>query len=146
MKTAHLGTSTEAINAAAVVLGVIFPEALEEVWRISNGLELPGGWTLFPVFDASSARKTSNNIVYENTKGRWPYMPEDLVAIAGGMTGNCLVLQRFAGVLDPQIFLWDHETNTVRCWSRSLEYIKERALARVAKVEKEIARSKRSEA
>jgi len=46
------------------------------------------------VFDIANPRKTSNHIVYENTKARWEYMHEDLISIAAGDTGNQLVLQK----------------------------------------------------
>ena len=67
----YLGVSEEMIKEAAEELGVEFPGQLKEIWKVSNGLELPGGWLFHPVFDISNPRKKSNHIVYENTKARW---------------------------------------------------------------------------
>lgn len=42
-----------------------FPEKLKQCWLLSNGLELPSGWKLLPVFDRSHPRKTADHIVRE---------------------------------------------------------------------------------
>jgi dipeptidyl aminopeptidase/acylaminoacyl peptidase len=122
-------------------MGFLFPEGLKAVWRMSNGLDLPGGWRLFPVFDPAEPRKTCNHIGYENTKGRWSYMDQSLISIAGGDTGNQLVLKRNDAVVESAIYLWDHETNKVRPWGKGFDYILSKAEARVLKIEKQIGRS-----
>jgi len=71
-------------------------------------------------------------------------MPEDLIAIAHGDTGNCLALRKIDGALAPLVLLWDHETNKTRRGSQSLEYIKDKALGRVARIEKQIAKSRKN--
>ncbi|MGE4274342.1 MAG: SMI1/KNR4 family protein [Desulfitobacterium sp.] len=129
-----LGASDEAIKAASDCLGVSFPDQLKEIWAISNGLELAGGWIMFPVFDKANPRKTSNHIVYANTKGRWQYMPEDLVSIASNETGNQLVLEKVENELMPEVFVWYHESNRIKKWGKGLDYIKDRAFARVSKI------------
>ena len=136
-----LDVSEESIAVAENQMGVQFPEGLKAVWQVSNGLELPGGWQLYPVFDPSEPRKTCNHIGYENTKGRWSYMDQSLVSIAHGVTGNQLVLLREGNALSDTIFLWDHETNKTRRWGRGFEYLLQKAQARTAKIEKKINRS-----
>lgn len=118
-----------------------FPEGLKAVWQVSNGLELPGGWVLFPVFDPNQPRKTCSHIGYENTKGRWPTMSNDLISIASGMTGNQLVLRRNGDLLEGPILCWDHETSRTRKWPRDFEYLLSKAKARATKIGKQIAKS-----
>lgn len=135
----NLGVSEEMIQEAAAELGVEFPEQLKEIWKIANGLELPGGWVFHPVFDHSNPRKTSNHIVYENTKGRWEYMHEDLISIAAGDTGNQLVLQKTSsGLLNSDVYIWNHETNKIKKWSKSLEFIIQKAHNRIENIKLQI--------
>lgn len=139
----NLGISTEHIASAATRLGVQFPDELTTIWTVSNGLELAGGWRFLPVFDPAEPRKTCSDIVYENTKGRWSYMPDNLVVIATGDTGNCLVLAKNDDSLNPQVLLWDHETNRTRRWSRTLIQVLEVARKRFARINRQIERSTR---
>ena len=142
-----LGVSEEMMKAAAEELGVEFPEQLKEIWKVSNGLELPGGWIFHPVFDISNPRKTSNHIVYENTQARWEYMHDDLISIAAGDTGNQLVLQKTrSGLLSPDVYLWNHETNKIKKWSRSLDFIKEKAQKRIENIKLQIQRAAKRKA
>jgi hypothetical protein len=136
-----LGASEEVIAAAESQMGVQFPQGLKAVWRVSNGLELPGGWRMYPVFDPSEPRKTCSHIGYENTRGRWSYMDQSLVSLAHGVTGNQLVLVREGNVLSDTILLWDHETNRTRKWGRGFEYLLQKAQARITKIERQINRS-----
>jgi dipeptidyl aminopeptidase/acylaminoacyl peptidase len=135
-----IGATEDIIVAAEVKMGVSFPEGLKKVWRISNGLELPGGWQLFPVYDPNEPRKTCNDIKYENTKGRWPYMEESFVSIAGGDTGNQLVLKRTGDTMEDTIYLWNHETNKTKKWGKDFDYLLKKAIARVTNIEKQIQR------
>ena len=116
-----LGTESNNIDAAERQLNVAFPRTLKDIWLVSNGLELPDNWRLYPVFDSSNPRKTANHIVYENTKARWDYMSDDLVSIAQDDYGNHLALKKDRGVLLPEILIWDHETNEVETWWQSLD-------------------------
>lgn len=135
----HLGVDDEMIQEAENAMGLHFPEGLRAVWRVSNGLELPGGWRLFPVFDPKEPRKTCNHIGYENTKGRWPSMDESLVSIAAGDTGNQLVIKRDGEVCEETILHWNHETNKIKKWGKGFDYVQTKAQARVLKIEKQIA-------
>lgn len=137
----HIGASEEIIAATEREMGVLFPEGLKSIWSKSNGLDLPGGWRLFPVFDQKEPRKTCNHIGYENTKGRWSYMDQSLISIAGGDTGNQLVLKRNGGELGETIFFWNHETNKIKAWGKDFEYLKAKAEARLSSINKAIARS-----
>lgn len=138
-----LGAPLEAIIAAEQELGVIFPETLKAVWQVSNGLELPGGWIMYPIFDPANPRRTCNSIVYENAqdKGRWSYIADDLIAIADNIWGNKLVLRSEAGRLSTEILVWNHERNSTKKWGKTLEYILAKAEARVAAVKEARARS-----
>lgn len=137
----NLEASVELISTAEQEMGLSFPGGLKQVWAISNGLELPGGWQLFPVFDPANARKTSNHIFYENTRARWDYMAEDLITIANGDTGNCLVLKCEDNRLGDEIYHWNHETNRTKKWGKSWDYILSKAESRIARIKAQIARS-----
>jgi len=144
MGNAELAAPENAIREAAGRLDVRFPDPLVQVWSMANGFDLPGGWRFPPVFDAANPRKTCNDIVYENTKGRWEWMPQELVIIACGETGNRLVLRKSPdGQLQSDIQLWDHETNRIRKWSKDFAYIAQKASARVARIGKASQRSHR---
>jgi hypothetical protein len=137
-----LGADIEAINAAEQQLGVTFPGVLKEIWQLSNGLEIPGGWVFFPVFDPSNPRKTCNSIVHENKpEVRFDYMSDDLIAIAGNGTGNVLALKAESGALLPDVLVWDHELNRTRKWGRTLADILSKAAARVVAIERARAKS-----
>ncbi|SCW68376.1 SMI1 / KNR4 family (SUKH-1) [Paenibacillus tianmuensis] len=143
----NLGVCEEMINAAAEQLGVAFPEQLKEIWKISNGLELPGSWLFYPIFDNSNPRKTSNHIVYENTKARWDYINDNLISIAAGDTGNHLVLQKTSsGLLSADVYIWNHETNKIKKWSKSLDFIKEKAHKRIDNIKSQIQRAAKRKA
>ena len=137
-----LGTSQEAIDEASRILGVTFPRILEEIWLTSNGLELPGGYRLYPVFDRNNPRKSWGHIVYENTQGRWSYMPKDLISIAGGDTGNRLVLKKDIDILGTDVYIWNHETNKIKRRTKGLEDILAKAKKRVEKIENKILKSR----
>jgi len=137
----NLGTSEQAIETAESNLGLKFPLKLKSIWKTSNGLELPGGWQFFPVFDPADPKKTCNHIGYENIKGRWPYMNAELISIAAGDTGNQLVLKKSGDSLEETIFFWDHETNKTRKWGKDLEYIQNLAKKRIEQIELQINKS-----
>ncbi len=130
----NLGTGPENIDAAEKTLAVRFPRQLRDIWLVLNGMELPGSWRFLPVFDPGNPRKTSNDIVYENTKGRWPTMGEDLVSIAVNDYGDQLVLPKTGVALLAEVRVWDHETSRTRKWSKSLDYILEQARRRLEKI------------
>jgi hypothetical protein len=137
----YIGATEDIIAATEGKMGVHFPEGLKKAWRISNGLELAGGWRLYPVYDPKEPRKTCNDIRYENTKGRWDYMDASFISIADGDTGNRLVLKNINGILEETIYLWNHETNKTRKWGKDFEYLMAKAKARVANIEKQIQKS-----
>ena len=136
-----LGASDDIIVKAETEMSLRFPEGLKSVLRVSNGLDLPGGWRLLPVFDPGEPRKTCSHIGYENSKGRWSYMSDSLVTIATGDTGNQLVLLREGNDLGDQILFWDHETNKTRKWGKDFNYLLEKTRGRCSKIDKQIARS-----
>ena len=129
-----LGADEACIREAERQLGLRFSEELAAVYRVSNGLELPGGWELYPVFDPASPRKTANHLVYENTRGRWETMAAELVAVAGNGTGNQLVLVRTEDRLGSEIFVWDHERRRVKRWTKDLAAVLRLAEQRVEKI------------
>jgi hypothetical protein len=137
----NIGATEDIIEATENKMGIRFPEGLIKVWRISNGLELSGGWHLFPVYDPNEPRKTCNDIKYENTKGRWSYMDESFISIAGGDTGNQLVLKKNGDTVENTIYLWYHETNKTKKWGKDFDYLISKARARVATIDKQIMKS-----
>jgi hypothetical protein len=139
----NLGASDAVIREAEQKLGVIFPETLCNFYRLSNGMEVPPDWQVYSVFDPSNPRKSANHIVYENTTGRWSYMPQDLICLAGNGTGNQLVLKKSGQTLDSEIYIWNHETNKVRKWAKDLTFLETAAQKRVAKIEKQIQKAQR---
>ena len=140
----NIGVSNDLILEAEHQIGVCFPESLKNVWRISNGLELPGGWQLYPIFDKNSPRKTCNHICYENTKGRWPSMEQSLISIANNGTGNQLVLKKTVTALEDTIYVWNHETGEIKEWSKDFEYLRAIAEARLAKINKVMSRASKN--
>lgn len=68
-------------------------------------------------------------------------MPEDLLCIAGNGTGNQLVLRKLPEGITEQIYVWNHETNKIRPWSRDLSYLVEAAKKRVANIQQQIKRN-----
>lgn len=143
----NLRVCEEMIRTASEELEVEFPEQLKEIWKISNGLELPGGWSFHSIFNKSNPRKTSNHIVYENTKGRWTYMHENLISIAASDTGNHLVLQKTSSrLLNSDVYIWNHETNKIKKWSRSLDFIKVKAHWRIENIKSQIKRAAKRKA
>jgi len=138
-----LSASEEDIKKAQSALNVGFPDELTRIWRTTNGLELPGGWRFFPVFDSKRPKQTCNDIVYENTTARWPTLPSDLLCIAASDTGDLLVLRKGIGTLEPAVWRWDHETGRTHRWSRGLTYIFDRARVRIARIRKDVERAKR---
>lgn len=139
----HLGANDTVISDAERKLGVAFPAALRDFYRLSNGIEIAPDWQVYAVFDPSNPRKSANHIVHENSAGRWSYMPHDLVCLAGNGTGNQLVLQKSGETLGDQIYVWDHETNKIRKWSKDLGFFVTAAQKRIAQIEKQIQKGKR---
>jgi hypothetical protein len=138
-----LGAKDQAIANAATALGIVFPEGLVEVWKVSNGFDLPGSWRLYPVYDSSNPKKSWGHIVYENTQAGWPYMADDLIAIASNDIGNKLVLRRTGSDLESTIYLWNHETNKISKWRNDFAYILAKAESRVASIVVKIERAQR---
>lgn len=113
----------ESILIAENALKVEFPGLLRQMWLTCNGLELANGhWRVFPVFDPEKARKTSRDIVYENTYGR-KFLPENLIAIAASTsgTGNRLVLKRNGKLLGSEVFVYIYLTRNTLRWKDSLD-------------------------
>jgi hypothetical protein len=137
----NIGATEDLLKNAENELKVTFPVGLKNVLLISNGLELLGGWKLLPVFDPSESRKTCSHLGYENIKGRFSYMPDNLFIVATGETGNLLVLINEGGLLGDQIYLWDHETNKIKKWGKDFSYLVQKANIRIEKINKQINRS-----
>ena len=140
---ANIGASLEAIKSAEKELGVLFPDELKWIWQVANGLDLPNGWHMHPVFDPSNPKKTCNSIVYENApgKGRWGYMPDNLISIANNGTGNQLVLTIVDGCLAPDVLVWNHSRNATKSWGKTLDYILKQAEAKIELITKARAKS-----
>ena len=121
-----LGVTEELIAAAEAELGIRFPEALRETWKIYNRNEMGSGWRVFPIFDAANPRKTCGSIAYENLKGVWGQrvMSQSLVSIADNDTGNQLVLKVNSGLAGDIVFHWHHATEKLTIWKPGILSIK----------------------
>jgi hypothetical protein len=106
-------------------LGIRFPDALRDAWKICNCNEAAGGWRIFPVFDPTNPRKTCNSVTHENLKGAWgqAVRAEGLVCIADNGTGNQLVLKIVSGQAGPDVFHWHHETGKLQRWKPGISAI-----------------------
>ncbi len=129
-----LGASEDLICTAESALGVRFPDTLRQAWMTYNCNALRGGWQVFPIFDVRNPRKTASHVVYENTKGKWEIMSDNLTAIADNGTGNRLVLKVVDGIAGDEVFYWDHETGRLTSWRPGLQSILETAKRSQAKV------------
>ena len=119
----YSGATEERIIIAEQALGVRFPDTLRSMWLTYNRVELPRGhWRVFPVFDPVNARKTSNDIVYENTKGQ-ELVPGDVLSIAESMSGsgNRLVLRRLGEATDSLVLLFARRTGKLTKWKGTLD-------------------------
>ena len=122
--------TTEAhIQAAERELGVRLPREYRERLLTRNGGELSTSgedWQVFPVFDTTNrktATRSASHIVAENRRLRsWVGFPERAVAIGSDGSGNVLLFLPLdaSGRLDPQVFVWDHETR--KCIAAALRY------------------------
>jgi SMI1-KNR4 cell-wall len=131
----QVAATEEHIARAEAKLGVQFPEAFRRVWLIANGLELPSGWLIHPVFNPEDPRHTCNDIALENTQGRPSYMASDLLIIAGDGTGDALVLRRSSGALSEDVLVWNHETRRCRKSTLTFQSLLKHAQKRAASIE-----------
>lgn len=122
-------TTESHIEAAERELGVRLPREYRERLLARNGGELSTAdddWQVFPVFDSTSrktAGRSANHIVLENRNARsLPGFPQAAVAIASNGAGDFLVFVPAASAqrLDPQVFVWHHETRS--CTAAALRY------------------------
>jgi hypothetical protein len=137
----NLGTTIEFIHNAEKQLGSTFPEKYKELLLLSNGIECPPDWEIYSVFDSTNPRKSSRNeIVSPNTNARWEYMDKNLLCIASNGFGNRLVVNMFESA--DIIYIWNHETNKLKKWSKDFDYLIVIAKKRIEKIEKLIKKSK----
>jgi cell wall assembly regulator SMI1 len=131
------------IAQAEEQLGILLPEGLKRIWCISNGLEYPQDWRIYPVFNPKNTRKSWGHIVEENTRRQDEYIQENLLKIAGDSYGNHLVLVVQDGKAGEQIYHWNHETSKLRKSPITFEKILAKAKRRYEKIEKQIQRNMR---
>ncbi len=136
-----LNASQEAIDEAEKALGIQFPEGLKCIWLISNGLDYPQDWRIYPVFDKSMPKKCWGHIAEENRRSSYDYIQEDLLKIGGDSYGNHLVLKVTGGVAGEDIYAWNHETTKLRKSPITFVKIQAKAQKRVDSIMKKIARS-----
>lgn len=142
-ETSHIDIAApnQCIAQAEEQLGILLPEGLKAIWRLSNGLDYPQDWRIYPVFNPQNTRKSWGHIVEENTRRSYDYIQENLVKIAGDSYGNHLVLVVQDGKAGEQIYHWNHETSTLRKSPINFEKILVKAQRRYEKIEKQIQRS-----
>jgi hypothetical protein len=117
------------IDAAERELGVRLPREYRDRLLARNGGELSTAgddWQVFPVFDTThrkAASRSASHIVLENRSARgWEGFPQGAVAIASNGSGDLLVFVPAgpSGRLDPQVYVWNHETR--KCTAAALRY------------------------
>jgi hypothetical protein len=101
-------------------LGVSFPDSLKSHLLSANGGEIVAAdetWQLHGVLDTSDrkrAARSASHIARETGMARqWRGFPPTAVAIASNGSGDVLVLlpsENDAAVLEPAVYLWNHET------------------------------------
>jgi len=112
-----------AVRETEEKLGVAFPQGYVTRMTRSNGgdLVIEGEeWSLHPFLDSSEAahiERTEYDIVQGTVDAReWEVFPPGGVAIASNGMGDELVFlpdpQR-AGLLQPNVFMWSHETGEI---------------------------------
>ena len=103
-------------------LNVKFPEIYKSKMLRENGGEVVFGeyqFELYPFFDQTNRKRisrTCNHIEKETKSARgWNGFPEKAIAIGSDGFGNQLILaQEEDGTLGEAIFLWNHETSSVK--------------------------------
>ena len=138
-----IGAQQMHIVQAEKHLGILFPEGLKNIWLISNGLEYPQDWRIYPVFDPRNPRKSWGHIVEENTRQQYEDMQENFLKIAGDSYGNHLVLVVQDGQAGEHIYHWNHETAKIRKSPITFEKILVKAKKRHEKIEKQIRKNMR---
>ena len=133
--------STEAIAEAEASLGVRLPDGLKQVWAISNGLDYPQDWRVYPVFDKSMPKKCWGHIVEENKRSSYDYIQDDLLKVARDSYGNHLVLKVAHNVAGDTIYIWNHETTALRKSPITFEKIQTKAQKRIGGIMKKISRN-----
>ena len=115
------------VETAERELGVKLPTEFRERLLARNGGELSTAgddWRVFPVLDANrTAGRAVGHMVQENHVARArDGFPQGAIAIAGNGAGDLLVLMPKgpSGRLDPQVFVWSHETR--KCTPAALRY------------------------
>lgn len=108
------------IHDAEVKLGARFPQSYRDQMSRENGGSIQAvddDWDLYPVLDTSDRKRlgrTANDVVRETASARERRrFPQYAVAFAGNGTGDQLVFlpsQADRTVLEPQVYMWSHET------------------------------------
>lgn len=142
----NLGADPESIKAAETVLNCALPPLFKGILMVCNGFECPPDWRITGVWDKMNARRATDNLVYQNTDARWEIMPADLLAIADNGTGNRLVFRKEGECALEKIYVWNHETNKVKPWSKTLADLMAIAQKRVADIERRIISSRNNRA
>jgi hypothetical protein len=97
------------IKSAEEQLGVIFPKQYKELFKLSNNAQIDE-WTLFPIKESKSLKRTWDDIVRQNQDVRDEGMAEDLISIGEDGTGDKLCFRIVDTVMDGKIYIWYHET------------------------------------
>ncbi len=108
------------IDESEAKLSVKLPTAYKEVMSHNNGGEFStddDDWELYKIRDNSDPKRISrsmNDIVSNTLSSRqWQGFPENAIAIASNGCGDQLVFLSHAGVCNPAIYYWSHETKEI---------------------------------
>lgn len=109
------------VAKAESVLGAPLPSSYRSAMLRSNGGELQvegDTWVQYPIADTSDRKRTArtaNHILHETQRcGAWPRFPKEALAIASNGSGDQLVLIQRGATFGLAVFLWSHETGSLR--------------------------------
>ena len=98
-------------------IGARFPDSFRRKMMIENGGEVDAAsdtWNLHPFFDTSDKKhlgRTCNHILRETeVSKKWLGFPPNGLNLADNGTGNHLVFLISGDKVDPEVYLWNHET------------------------------------
>jgi hypothetical protein len=109
------------IIAAEQALGAMLPPHYREAIARCNGGEVEAEydvWQLHPLEDRSDKKRlarSGNHVVRETEQAKkWATFPTEAISIASNGTGDLLVLLRDGAAFSDTVYLWSHETGTVK--------------------------------
>lgn len=123
--------SEKYVAAAESNLEVRLPETYRDAMKKENGGTRKSAsdlWSIIPIFDQSDRKRmsrTSNDIVRETkAMSSWTGWPPKAICIAQNGTGDALIFLREGAVCDGTVYLWNHETGSVKMVAQDFAKLK----------------------